>query len=210
MLFSAWLRLLGSRVINSPHNEHEALNKILQLSRAAEVGLQIPDTLVTNDGSVARAFSSTKPAITKTLTPSTMRMLDTRRVAARTIGRSLECAPAMFQTELEKTSEIRAVIVDHDVLPVEIRTKRPEAHIDRRLDLAPHIVKAVLPSDIVAKLLQLVDRFSLRYAGADLLVQPDGRFVFLELNPRGSFDFAEIHGKQPISARMATALMGTA
>ena len=50
-----------------------------------------------------------------------------------------------------------------------------------------------LPPEAEAPLLALMDFYGLNYGAADFILTPDGRHVFLELNPSGEFFWLE-HG----------------
>jgi len=47
-----------------------------------------------------------------------------------------------------------------------------------------------------------------RYAAIDLIVAPDGRVYFLELNPSGQFGWIEQLTGAPITSRLCDALLG--
>ena len=63
-----------------------------------------------------------------------------------------------------------------------------------------------LPADIGAALLEVVRGFGLRFCSADLVLTPDGRYVFLDLNPNGQWLWLEIEAGLPLSAAMADLL----
>jgi glutathione synthase/RimK-type ligase-like ATP-grasp enzyme len=54
----------------------------------------------------------------------------------------------------------------------------------------------------------LVDKLGLVYAAIDMRRTPDGRYVFLEVNPSGQWLFIENLTGQRMSAALAAALAG--
>lgn len=50
---------------------------------------------------------------------------------------------------------------------------------------------AELPPEVERRCLQFVHSYSLRFGALDLIVTPEGRYVFLENNPVGQFLFVE-------------------
>jgi len=48
-----------------------------------------------------------------------------------------------------------------------------------------------------------MDCYSLYYGTFDFIVNPDGEFVFLELNPKGQYLWLEESTKQPITMTLA-------
>jgi hypothetical protein len=55
-----------------------------------------------------------------------------------------------------------------------------------------------------------MDFFVLNYGAVDLIVTPDGRHVFLEVNPVGEFFWLERHPGLPVSDAIADVLLGLA
>jgi len=52
----------------------------------------------------------------------------------------------------------------------------------------------------------LMRRLGLVYGAIDLRLTPDGRYVFLEINPAGQFLYVEQQTGQPIAAALAALL----
>jgi glutathione synthase/RimK-type ligase-like ATP-grasp enzyme len=63
-----------------------------------------------------------------------------------------------------------------------------------------------LPPEIIAKLHELMTRLGLVYGAIDLRLTPEGRYVFLEINPAGQFLYVEYATGQPIAAALARTL----
>lgn len=63
-----------------------------------------------------------------------------------------------------------------------------------------------LPSDVGAKLIALARRLGLVFGAADFIVTPDGRHVFLEINPAGEWGMLERDLSLPISEAIADEL----
>lgn len=59
-----------------------------------------------------------------------------------------------------------------------------------------------------AKLLHLLDRLDINYGAIDIVVTPDGRYVFLEVTPAGEFFWLELYPGFAISDAIADVLMG--
>lgn len=64
------------------------------------------------------------------------------------------------------------------------------------------------PAQIEAALVALYRRLGLLNGAADLIVDPSGRWVFLETNPRGEWFWLEDHTGAPIGAAIADLLQG--
>jgi MvdD family ATP-grasp ribosomal peptide maturase len=203
------------------HNIRHAENKQLQLQVAREVGLDTPRTLTTNDPSAARAFAKSceEGLVTKML--SSFAIYDegkelvvfTNPVKPEGLAdlSGLSLCPATFQELLPKSLEIRVTVVGQRVISaaVDSQVSARAAHDWRRdgvrmlHDWKPY----QLPLDVEQKLLRLMEYFSLNYGAIDVILTPDGRHVFLELNPCGEFFWLERAPGLPISEAIAELLL---
>jgi hypothetical protein len=196
-------------------------NKQLQLGLATELGLEIPPTLITNDPDELLEFyrSHNGDLIDKlpsTVLPASQRtglelMRYTQPVTTRDIGyaRRVRHSPVLFQRNIAKRFELRITVVDEVVLAAEIhsqatrRTQLDWRHYD--WDHTPYRAHR-LPDDIRERCVQLTRRLGLRYGAIDMIVTPDGRYVFLEINPNGQWRWIEDEAGLPISDALCDAL----
>lgn len=198
--------------------------KPIQLQRARDLGLDVPRTLITNDPGEVRDFASRCPTgiIAKMVHGAHVRDDDgdaepifTRALSADELDDldGLELAPMIFQERLPKALELRLTIVGSRVFCAAIDSQNSElGAVDWRAD--PALVRGfraydALPAEIEAKLLRLLDSCGLNFATVDVIVTPDGRYVFLEFNPsRSYFGFIETATGLPISGAVADLLLG--
>jgi glutathione synthase/RimK-type ligase-like ATP-grasp enzyme len=79
--------------------------------------------------------------------------------------------------------------------------------IDMRMDIAnARITPVQLPEEVRDRLTDLMRRLGLVYGAIDMRRTPDGRYVFLEINPAGQWLFIEERTGQTISAALARLL----
>jgi len=64
-----------------------------------------------------------------------------------------------------------------------------------------------LPRAVEEKLLAMMDRLELNYGAADLILTPDGDYVFLEINPCGEFCWLDKLTSLPLGDAMAALLL---
>ncbi len=208
--FEGWLLSLGSRLINSPCAESSA-RKIVQLQCAAESGLTIPESLITNCPQRAEAFYRFvgPGTVFKPFTATTWAMLATQRMTPDAVGHlaAVANAPVIFQQEIPKISDIRVNIVDGKMFATKIDSKRKDAPIDLRVEEGCEYADHDLPDRVRRGLLELMNRLGLRFGACDLGLMADGQHVFFEVNPGGQWLFAEIESGQPISTALAHALL---
>jgi glutathione synthase/RimK-type ligase-like ATP-grasp enzyme len=96
----------------------------------------------------------------------------------------------IYQEFLPKAYDIRVTIVGRKLFAVSIDSQSdPSAVIDWRKTenpLLPH-APIELPAPLQRSLMELMSRLSLAYGAIDLVLTPDGRYIFLEINPNGQW-----------------------
>ncbi|MFN0006437.1 MAG: MvdC/MvdD family ATP grasp protein [Planctomycetota bacterium] len=202
------------------HAEH----KQLQLEVARKVGLDVPRTLVTNDADSVRAFweQCSGRVITKMMTGFAVveegreKVVFTNPLAESDLESldQLALCPMTFQERLDKALELRVTIVGERVFAASIDSSRLErSRTDWRregLALIQDWKPCALPQDVEKGLLALMDAFGLNYGAIDVIVTPEGRHVFLEVNPAGEFFWLDRAGGLPISEAIADVMLGLA
>lgn len=209
---AGWWRSCPAPFVNDPVANVAAGNKITSLERAAQEGLTVPDTLVTNDPTQAASFvhSYRRRVIAKSLNSHYVELdgrrhsLFTRLLAEADLALlpSLPAAPCVFQPLLDKRLELRVTVVGDHVFTAATRCAGTDVDV-RRVRRGLPTVAHDLDDDVADRCVRLVGGLGLRYAALDLVVTPDGDHVFLDLNPRGGWWFAEQRAGLPISDAVA-------
>ncbi len=198
--------------------------KNMQLKLAADIGFRIPETLITNDPEAFLDFyeafghGGEHGIISKILSPSFQRTLGATYVRYTepvgptdvTAKNSLKVGPAIFQRYVPKDREIRVTVVGSEVFAAAIesqKTRRTQCDW-RRYDHghtphAPH----KLPPDVASMCRQLVHNMQLLFGTIDLVLTPEGDYVFLEINPNGQYLWLENLTGLPISRAVAQQLL---
>jgi glutathione synthase/RimK-type ligase-like ATP-grasp enzyme len=110
--------------------------------------------------------------------------------------------PVIFQAYVPKRVELRITVVGGEVFAAEIHSQQSNhtRHDWRRYDLGetPHLPHE-LPADVARRCLRLVGELGLCYGAIDMVLTPDGRYVFIEINPNGQYLWIEQMTGLPIS-----------
>jgi len=119
-----------------------------------------------------------------------------------------------FQERLTKAVELRVTVVGERVMAAAIDSQAlPRAREDWRREGAA-LVGAwrpyTLSEPLQAQVLRLMDALGLNYGAFDFVVTPEGRHVFLEVNPSGEFMWLMTHPGLPVDEALADVLCGRA
>jgi len=202
-------QLLDARWMNDPTRDDAASRKARQLRVAAEVGLQIPRTLITTDVQRARRFiSELGPAgtIYKTFSCTHAIWRETRLLRANDMKHldAVSIAPVIFQQFIPAESDLRITAVGGKLFPAAIRSVARDGLVDFRMSVGDAALRAEeLPADVTEKLLALLARLGLVYGAIDIRRTPDGEYFFFEVNTAGEFLFVEDRTGQPIARAIA-------
>jgi glutathione synthase/RimK-type ligase-like ATP-grasp enzyme len=186
--------------INHPDRLISAAHKIVQLQAAATVGLETPATLVTNDPQAVPEFfrACRGQMIYKTLAlpyheeASKASIIYTTMVTAAELDQYRErvrFAACQFQEWVPKQYELRMTVIGQDVFCARIDSQASsDARIDwraahGRLEFVPHSP----PPRVATACIELTRTLGLVYSAIDIIVTPDNRYVFLEINPNGQW-----------------------
>ena len=196
-----------------------------QLRVAQRLGLEIPATIISNDPEAVRAFADQHgPVVTKMLVqPATAgpavagesSAVFTTAMTAADLEQldGLDLCPMIFQEQIANQLDVRVTIVGRRVFSAALdAAARGGGDLDWRRqsyaqDRAPAWAPYELPRALADRLVRLLDHFGLNYGAADLIVRPDGRHVFLELNASGAFVFLGAGHAEPIAAAIAEVLI---
>jgi MvdC family ATP-grasp ribosomal peptide maturase len=212
--------LHSARWVNDLDCQREAENKQRQLRLAADAGLRVPRTLVTNDPAAARQFfaETDGEAIVKLLRPLDVSMdavkpfVYTNRLRAEDLdsAEGLRHSPMVFQELIPKAYELRVACVAGETFAGALdATGTSRGHTDWRR-AAPEECrwqKAQLPTEVASSLQTLMSELGLVFGAIDLICTPAGEHVFLEVNPSGEWGMLERDLGLPISEAIAKALL---
>lgn len=226
---SLWAMNISFTLFDAPvvnpleQNERLKFNKWLQMKRAAELGLEIPDSRLTNETEAIREFweITDHEMIFKKIRKGLFKMKDGRVLLVHTskitedkfndegLTRMRFC-PMFLERHIPKKYDIRSVIVGERVFSVAIHSQHiPEGVVDYRTaavhgklnDMRHEQIE--LGKDIDNKLTAFTKSFGLAFSVIDLIETPEGRLVFLEDNPNGQWGWLEHKTKAPISLAFA-------
>jgi glutathione synthase/RimK-type ligase-like ATP-grasp enzyme len=210
-LYDLW-NSVGGMWVPGPPFVLQRWRKVAQLGFAQELGFELPPTLVTNSPDELIAFyrQHNGNIVSKRVGSSFLsseaspfcRYTDV--VSKRDIGyaQAIRYAPMIFQAYVPKELELRITVVGSQVFAAEIHSQETNhTRYDwRRFDhyhtpYLPH----ELPPGVAQRCAQLVHRMGLTFGAIDMILTPDGRYVFIEINGNGQYLWIEYATGLPIS-----------
>ena len=199
---------------NNVYAIRNAENKIYQLLLAKEVGLTIPETLISNQYDSIEKFLAYGSHIIKPV--HNARILDNikpRIVYTSEITKPITRNEAEFninymQNMIDKSYDVRATFVGEKCYAVSINSqKMEETRVDWRN--GEHILEhnpIELPAEIHNKCLSLMKKMELNFSAIDFALDMQGNYVFLEINPNGQWAWIEHLTGMPISKEIVKKL----
>lgn len=190
--------------------------KPLQLIVAAQVGLDTPATLISNSPSSIGTFlddldgeCAVKPLeVVGVSTAEGYRFPLTARLPPGQSLASARVAPTIYQPFIPKKTEVRIVVVGEEIVCADIeRADDERSRSDWRAGNARFRAGRDIPRKVATGLLELLRRFDVNFASIDMIVTPDDRYVFLELNPNGQWLWLQHELGIPLSRRIADLLL---
>lgn len=193
-------------------------DKYTQLVKAEAAGLKVPATLITSDPAAVKQFYQQHAGniITKMMTPISISMsgdgpsVYTSRVSEEDLADldGLRLCPMTFQENIEKEYELRIAYVGGQCFAGKIDTTQTErGQTDwKRTEQAIPWQPYSLPEPVQQKLQVLMQSLELEFGAIDLIKEPNGDYVFLEVNISGEWGMLQMYLDYPIGEAIAERL----
>jgi hypothetical protein len=217
LLHNLWASMACRWVPGPPDVLRRGAMKYHQLRLAAEMGVTVPDTIITNDPDEAIEFYRVHDGriISKMmgnyLASGRVRLFRfTEKLTTSSLAHFgvLRQCPMQFQAYVEKKRELRVTVIGEHVFAAEIdsqATHRTRFDYRRYQRGTPYRVHE-MPARMVQFCRDLTRRLGLLYGAIDFIVTPDDDYVFLEINPNGQYLWTEGSTGMPITDHLCALL----
>ena len=203
-----WCELAPARVLNRTAAMASNGSKPYQTQLIHAHGFAVPETLITNDPDLVRAFHQQhRRVIYKSIS-------GVRSIVHTLEGEDFErldrirWCPTQFQAFVEGTN-VRVHTIGTRVFATAIHTQATDYRYAQRQGGETSLHAMELPDELAERCLRLAQALGLAFAGIDLKLTPDKHAYCFEVNPSPAFSYYEAHTGQPIAHAVACYLAGT-
>ena len=196
-----------------------ASDKYYQLRVARLAGLELPDTIITNEPQQVIDFYEKHKGdvVTKMLTPLSTGMqatgffVYTSKLAPdyKDDLEGLQFSPMVFQNNIHKAYELRIAYVNGHCFAGKIDASGSQkGQTDwRQSEKTGNVWQPYeVPTELCQKLKVLMQHLGLAFGAIDVIKDTNGRYVFLEVNPAGEWGMLQKFLDLPIAEQIAQTL----
>ncbi|WP_027086832.1 hypothetical protein [Cohnella panacarvi] len=202
--------------VNNPAATFIAENKLLQLKYAKTIGFSLPDTYVANTNKISLTPESLY--IVKSLDTAVLRVdgqeafIYSNLVSTDEIkNASLGLSPVVIQNYIgayNNKVDVRVTVIEEKIFSVRIIKNGAGIEGDwRREKDEIEYVRFELPDDVKSKCVDIAKKFGLSFGAIDL-IESNGEFYFLEINPTGEWAWLVESAELPIHEEICKTLVG--
>ena len=163
------------RCLSKPSILRKSENKILQLKLAEKIGLQIPESLITNNPAAVKNFNKYKDIIVKPIFTGLVQdknektYVQTNLVTDSYIMDEKDFCPVYYQEYIEKNWDLRITVINGEFFPVKIECADKVDWRKNTKNIKYSIVE--IPSKIKEKCLQYLNQLELKFGVFDFMVK---------------------------------------
>lgn len=195
-------------VLTKPYLLRQAENKIFQLIYAKSHSILMPKSFI-GDNDHWKCINNQriiKPiSVGKIETSSGIAIIQTNLMHENDSYDSPELTPVYIQEYIKKSFEVRITVVDDDFFAVKIVS---DNMIDWRAGNNNQYEIIDIPIEIKKCIKMMMKDFQLRFGAIDYIVDIDGKWYFLEINPNGQWQWLECILGLSISDSIMNMLLG--
>lgn len=198
-----WMEIAPARVINRCAPMASNSSKPYQAQLIREHGFRVPETLITNDPQLVRAFRNQHGRIIyKSISAirSIVQQLDAEDEARL---EQIRWCPTQFQAYVEGV-DLRVHTIGGEAFATAIDSDATDYRYAGQQSGRPAGLREVeLCDELANRCISLAQSLRLEFAGIDLRITPGDEVYCFEVNPSPAFSYYESHTGQPISLAVA-------
>jgi hypothetical protein len=199
-LIKGLIETFPKTVLTKPSILEISENKVNQLIYASHYDIKIPKSYIGNSLSEYKKFCKFKSIIkplskAKITNDNSIEVFHTNYLRKCDVDISL--TPIYLQEYIEKLFEVRIICINDAIYSVKIQCKN---ELDWRRDYINHEYEIIdCPDNIKNFCHNMLIHYSLKFGAFDFIVNKQGAWIFLELNPNGQWLWLELSLQLDIS-----------
>jgi hypothetical protein len=211
-LLIQWVDIAPGRVVNRFRNMGSNGSKPYQAQLIRRSGLNVPETIVTNDPErlagfrarhgrvVFKSISGIRSIVTELAEDEE---LDAQRMEA------LAACPVQFQAYVPGY-DVRVHVIGSQAIATRVDSDGTDYRYASRSGFETDLRAWEVDPEVAGSCVRLTSDLGLAFAGIDLRVTPDGVVYCFEVNPSPAYSYYEANAGQPIAMALARFLAGQA
>jgi glutathione synthase/RimK-type ligase-like ATP-grasp enzyme len=198
-----WLEIAPALVVNRCAAMASNSSKPYQAQLIREHGFLVPETLITNDPELVRAFRAKHGRVIYKSISAVRSIVQVLEDEDEERLERIRWCPTQFQAFVEGMN-LRVHTIGGEVFATAVESEATDYRYASRQAGEPAALRAVeLSDELTERCLQLSRSLGLEFAGIDLKITPDDDVYCFEVNPSPAFSYYEANTGQPISAGVA-------
>lgn len=204
-LIRSLLQIPSIHWVNPSQAYQLSREKPLQLSKVHQLGVRVPDTLVTNDAIAVQEFVQrhAKTTFKPIYGGAKTQLMAAEHLNPDRLRLSLRIAPVTLQ-EYVAGANLRSYVIGNVVYAAEICSASIDFHHDDEAKLIP----IVFPEVMCHRAIAIAHTLHAEWMSIDWRLTPSGEFLFLEANPNPPFMTFEQQTGFPITQALIELLTG--
>jgi glutathione synthase/RimK-type ligase-like ATP-grasp enzyme len=203
-----WAEISPARVVNRVAPMGSNFSKPFQAQLIRRFGFEVPETLITNEPELVRAFRVRHQKIIYKSISGVRSIVQTFNDEDMTRLDNIRWCPTQFQAFVEGTN-VRVHTVGQKVFATAISTEATDyRYAQRQIGDHAELREVELSDELAEMCVKLSEGLGLAFAGIDLKITPDKRVYCFEVNPSPAFSYYQANTGQPIARAVAEYLAG--
>ena len=202
-----WYEIMPGLVLNRSAEVGVNYSKPYQAQLIREQGFSVPETLITNDPDLVRAFCLRHGRVIYKSISYIRSIVKTLDEADCDRLRWVRTCPTQFQRYIDGTN-VRVHTVGGQAFATGVTAQATDYRYAYLEGEEEQLSEMVLSEDLASRCIALSQAMRLGFAGIDLKITPAGEVYCLEVNPCPAFSYYQLHTGQSIAAAVARYLAG--
>lgn len=198
-----WSEIAPARVVNRAASMGSNFSKPYQTQLIQAQGFSIPETLITNDPALVKAFYDNHDRVIYKSISGVRSIVQILQSSDFDRLAQIRWCPTQFQSFVDGLN-VRVHVIGNAVFSTAIHSDATDyRYASRQVGHSAELSETELSNELTQQCVQLAQSLGLAFAGIDLKITPAGEVFCFEVNPSPGFSYYELNTGQPIARSVA-------